>query len=38
MKSVAFGHLGLVVLTIGLHEGPNVLHGGVEFLLDVLED
>ena len=37
MKSVAFGHLGLVVLTIGFHEGPNVLHGGVESVNNLLE-
>jgi len=37
MKSVAFGHLGFVILTIRLHETLNVLHGGVESVNNLLE-
>jgi hypothetical protein len=37
MKSITFGHLRLVVLTIRLHERPNVLHGGVKSISNLLE-
>ena len=37
MKSIAFGHMGLVVLTIRFHERPNVLHGSVESVSNLLE-
>jgi hypothetical protein len=37
MESVTLGHLRLVVLTIRLHERPNVLHGGAKSISDLLK-